>query len=227
MLFYVVLPIAILLFGLGYIGKKYNKTDWGNWFTNQVDGWLRFYCLYFHRLGSAKIELPSERSIIIAANHVSALDPFLIIAATDRPIRFMIAKEEYNKPLLRWLFKAAGCIPIDRAGRVDGAFRVALRAIKAGEIVALFPQGGIHSEETPRPRIKQGIVKLSQFSEREILPIRIIGVGAPGTFIKSFFCRGKVSFRVHRPIPSSASQSSQFKKSFADWLMGKVDKIQC
>ncbi|MGB0496517.1 MAG: lysophospholipid acyltransferase family protein, partial [Kangiellaceae bacterium] len=143
------------------------------------------------------MNIPNDKKVVIASNHISSLDPFLLIAAANRPLRFMIAKEEYNKPVLNRIFKAAGCIPVDRGGRVDGAFKSAMRAINKGEIVTIFPQGGIHSIETPRKIIKPGIMRLSQLTNSYILPVRITGVKAPGSMVRCLIYRGDVNFEVH------------------------------
>jgi 1-acyl-sn-glycerol-3-phosphate acyltransferase len=66
----------------------------------------------------------------------------LIVAACRKPIRFMIAKEEYERFGLQWLFRAAGCIPVARSGRVEIAFRATLAALNNAEVVVLFPKDG-------------------------------------------------------------------------------------
>ncbi len=207
------------------IGKKYNGADWGHPATNILDGWLRFYVKKYQRQGDLTIELPDNLPLIIAANHISSIDPFLLIAATNRPIRFMIAKEEYEKPILNWMFKAAGCIPVDRGGRVEGAFRSAMRAIKAGELVSIFPQGGIHCHENPRPRIKPGIIKLSALTQCSILPVRIKGISAPGTMVACILKRGNIDFDIAPIIGPQEVQSDTFRESMSQWLIGNSDQL--
>jgi len=221
--------ITIILGGfivyLLILGKRNNQADWGHWATNILDGLIRVYCRRFHRQGQQKIDIPDEPHVLLAPNHISGIDPFLLITATTRPIRFMIAKEEYEKPVLNWMFKAAGCIPVDRGGRVEKPFRSALRAIQAGELVSLFPQGGIHRHDLPRERIKPGIIKLSQLSNCHILPVRINGIGAPGTVAASVFTRSRISFDTHSPISPQEAQKPEFREAMANWLLGRCDNI--
>jgi len=217
--------IAVLFAGIIIIGNRYNGANWGHPGTNILDGWMRLYCKKFHRQGDFKIELPESKGLILAANHISSIDPFLLIAATNKPIRFMIAKEEYQKPYLNWMFKAAGCIPVDRGGRVEGAFRSALRAIEAGETVAIFPQGGIHSDSTPRHRIKPGIIKLSHMSGCDILPVRIKGVSVIGTMVRCLIFRGRITFDVSSVVSSKQAQTKEFRQSISDWMVGDTDEI--
>ena len=225
-IFLIVTSFILLLIGwLFWLGKRNSQADWGHWATNSLDGLLRIYCRLYHRQGVQKLAIPQEPHVLLAANHISGIDPFVLIAATDRPIRFMIAKEEYEKPLLNWMFKAAGCIPVDRSGRVEKAFRSALRAIQAGELVALFPQGGIHRHDLPRERIKPGIIKLSQLSQCHILPVRINGVTAPGTVALSVIKRSHISFDQHEPISPERALTPEFRESMANWLLGKTESI--
>ncbi len=210
-----------------YIGRQYNNTDWGHPLTNILDGLVRFYCQRYHRQWDYKIDIPKDKKILLASNHISALDPLLLVAATDRPIRFMIAKEEYEKPILNRLFKAAGCIPVDRGGRVEGAFRSAIRAIEKGEIVAIFPQGGIHSKKTPREIIKPGIMRLSKLTGCDILPVLISGVAAPGSMVSCLILRGDVEFDVHPLLSPKEVQMPNFRDEMSQWLLGKSKTIEC
>ncbi len=217
--------IAGLFLFIIVIGKKYNGADWDHYFINVLDGWIRIYCQKFHRQENQRFQLPENKKLIIASNHESSIDPFLLITATNKPIRFMIAEEEYHRPILHWMFKAAGCIPVNRSGRVDVAFKETLRVINTGELVGIFPQGGIHSADTPKPRIKPGIIKLSELSGCDIFPVRIKGISAPGTMFKCIIKRGHIQFDVNQPITSEQAQNKTFKQGIADWFIGKTDTI--
>lgn len=220
-LFYILSMLLVIFSLIIIIGKKYNDVDWGHPVANVLDGWFRLYCKKFHRLGNQHFKAPKDQKLILVANHLSAIDPFILIAATDRPIRFMIAKEEYQKPVLNWMFKVAGCIPVDRGGRVDGAFRSAIRAVNAGELVALFPQGGIHSEETPRAKIKLGIIRLCKMSNSSILPVRIRGISAPGTMIACLYKRSRIELDVEDLVPPDLVAKSEFRNEISDWFIEK------
>ncbi len=225
LILFIVIVLVLTLIVIIYIGLKYNGANWGHPVANVLDGWLRIYCKKFHRLGQQTIQLPEKANCILAANHLSSLDPFLIIAALDRPVRFMIAKEEYEKPILKYMFKAAGCIPVDRSGRVEAAFRTAMRTIHSGELVALFPQGGIHSKETPRERIKPGVVRLSQLTKSQVLPVRIRGLSAPGTMVQCLIKRSHAQLDVEPLIPASVMADEEFKQTFAEWLLERREHL--
>lgn len=171
---------------------KASRAQWNGRYINWIDGAVRLLCRYVHRLPKTTIPLPATGPAIVVANHVSGLDPFLLISASCRPLRFLIAREEYERPLLHWLFKAAGCIPVDRSGKPELALRQALKALEQGEVIALFPHGKIHLDKDPPRKIKGGVAKLSAWTQTPIFPVRIDGVGREGSIIMAVFSPSKV-----------------------------------
>lgn len=189
MILYIFLSLFISVLILFFLGHKAHVADWGNPFINIIDGWVRLYCRYFHHFIYQPIPVSTSSTakipVLLASNHLSGLDPFLLVAACSRPIRFMIAQEEYQRFGLQWLFRAAGCIPVVRSGRVETAFRASLKALAEGEVVALFPEGGIHQAEKPPKRLKAGIVKLAKLAQLPIIAIQVDGMRAQGQTLPS------------------------------------------
>lgn len=163
-----------------YIGITASAVDWGGRRINWIDGFGRLLCKYLHRLPDDKIPLPETGGALVVANHMSGLDPFLLLAACKRPIRFLIAREEYERPILNWLFKASGCIPVERSGKAEFALRQALKALQEGEVLAVFPHGKIHLDSDPPRKLKGGVTRLAAWSGVPIFPVRIDGVGGEG-----------------------------------------------
>lgn len=130
-------------------GEAPHQVNWGGRWINRIDGWLRLFCRHYHRLPGNALHLPGRGGAIVVANYVSGLDPLLLIAASRRPLRFLIARERYERFGLTWLFRLGGCIAEDRVVRPQRALREALRALRAGEVVTLFPHGAIHADATP------------------------------------------------------------------------------
>ena len=195
--------LAALLWGLWRLNRAVRRaarTDWGRPWLNWLDGFNRLFCQRFHRMPDTRLALPEQGPAVVAANHVSGLDPLLLIAAADRPLRFIIAREQYIRPCLHWLFRAVGCIPVDRTGRPERAMREALAALRAGEVVAIFPQGRIQlPDEPPRP-LKGGVARLALALDCPIAPVRITGVRGAGQVLWSVFRRSRVRLEVHPPL---------------------------
>ena len=194
---YIILVVMIVMLLILFSGHKAHVADWGNPFLNVIDGWVRLYCRHYHHFIYETIPVStSSKPALLASNHLSGLDPFLLVAACPRPIRFMIAKEEYQRFGLQWLFRAAGCIPVERSGRVETAFRATLKALADGEVVALFPEGGIHKPDKPPRRLKAGIVKLAKMTKLAIIPIQVEGMRAQGHTLMALFLPGQCRLTV-------------------------------
>lgn len=174
---FAVIAIVIIFILIGY---KANVADWNHFMLNVIDGWIRIYCRHFHHFIYQPIPVSDNGPTLLACNHLSGLDPFLIVAACQHPIRFMIAQEEYERFGVQWLFSAAGCIPVMRSGRVETAFRSTLTALHNNEVVALFPEGGINRTGRPLRKLKPGIIKLSKMANVPITALRVEGMHGQG-----------------------------------------------
>ena len=214
------LLISIVLFvsSLIYVGMRANEADWGSIRSNIFDGLLRLFCRRYHRLQSETIPLPAEGPAIIASNHISGLDPFLIFASAKRPVHFMIAANQYYRFGMTWLFKLGGCIPIDMDGRSDAAIRAALKALEEGKVIALFPQGGIHREHQPRNRLKRGVHKLAELSGAPVFPVHISNVRGAGYVGKSVILRGEARLESFSPIECAAMDHHACLAELAHYL---------
>jgi 1-acyl-sn-glycerol-3-phosphate acyltransferase len=170
--------------------KAANQADWGGRWLNRLDGLNRLFCRHFHRLRCTPIPLPSQGGALVASNHVSGLDPLLLIAAARRPLRFIIAQEQYQRFGLNWLYRAIGCIPVERDRQPELALRQALRALQRGEVVALFPHGRIHLDGDPPRKLKGGVASLAQMTGSPIYPVYLEGIRGQGHVLKAVLQRG-------------------------------------
>jgi 1-acyl-sn-glycerol-3-phosphate acyltransferase len=167
------------------------RADWGRGWLNTLDGLNRIFCRRFHRLRATHLSLPKHGPALVVANHVSGLDPLLLIAASQRPLRFIIAREQYERFGLHWLLRAVGCIPLDRAASPHRALAAARHALQHGEVVALFPHGRIHLDHEGPARIKPGILHLAKLSGAPVYPLRIDGVRGAGRTVSAVFQRSR------------------------------------
>ena len=206
-MFWFLILFFVVSIGLVVVGQKATEVDWGGKRINWVDGLNRILCRYVHGLDDKnKILLPVTGPAIVVANHISGLDPFLLVAACKRPLRFLIAREEFERPLLNWLFRASGCIPVDRTGRPEKALREALRALQEGEVVALFPHGRILLDKELPHKIKGGVARLAIWSEATIYPVRIDGVGGEGHVALAPIIPSKVTLSMGTPLQCEATE---------------------
>jgi 1-acyl-sn-glycerol-3-phosphate acyltransferase len=102
--------------------------------------------------------LPREGGFVLSANHSSNLDPWPLGLPLypDRQLRFMAKAEMYTPPL-KWILEPAGAFPVRRGMGDEEAIRKAVELAKAGEVVAIFPEGtrrnkGVVKKHKARPR---------------------------------------------------------------------------
>lgn len=198
-----------------------NVADWGGHWLNRLDGLNRIFCRRFHRFRPEPIPLPEHGAALVVANHISGLDPLLLAAACRRPLRFLIAREQYERYGLRWLFRAVGCIPVDRAGRPERAFRDALEALRRGEVVAIFPHGRIHLEDDLSRPLKSGVVRLAYLTESPIFPARIEGVRGKGRIVRAVVLRSHARLYSFPPLVCGKDATEACLQRLGRLLAGK------
>jgi 1-acyl-sn-glycerol-3-phosphate acyltransferase len=107
--------------------------------------------------------IPSTGAAILACNHVSFVDAVLLMAASPRPIVFVMDHRIFKFPVLGWFFKLAKAIPIaskkEDPAAYEAAFAAAGKVLKEGDMLAIFPEGGITRDGTLQ-EFKGGIMKI-------------------------------------------------------------------
>ncbi|MEL7155622.1 MAG: lysophospholipid acyltransferase family protein, partial [Actinomycetota bacterium] len=124
---------------------------------------------------------PEAGSALIAANHRSYLDPLVVGflgARIDRPVRFLAKKEVTDAPVTGPIATALGAIRVDRGGDTTAAFAQAETALRAGELLAIFPQGTIpRGRQFFEPELagRHGAVRLAAQSGSPLVPVGLWG----------------------------------------------------
>ena len=119
--------------------------------------------------------VPATGGALLVPNHVSFLDALFLLAATDRPIRFVVEQFWYEKPYLKPFLKALGSIPISAAGGprvVLRALRDAGQALDDGEVVCLFAEGEISRMGSTLP-FRRGLKRIVRKRNAPIVPVHL------------------------------------------------------
>jgi 1-acyl-sn-glycerol-3-phosphate acyltransferase len=118
--------------------------------------------------------IPREGPVILAANHVSNVDPVLIGAfltpRLGRRINWLGKKEMFDWPFVGYLARNGGVVPVDRDGADVEAFRVARRILDAGHVLMVFPEG-TRSPTGELQQPKDGLAMLALRADPTIVPI--------------------------------------------------------
>lgn len=181
-----VLLILVVIYRLWCHLEKYNKVDYGNKQLNRLMGLNQILCRKYHRLGDDFwLDIPEKGGCIIAANHQSGMDPAVLVAVCKRRVRFLATDYYCSMPVVRRMLKTAGCIPVYRNKDNKLALQKAIEALKNGEVIGIFPFGGIHVPTKEEPRLRSGVAVLSKLANVPIYPVFIGGV-AKFSFNKIF-----------------------------------------
>ena len=132
-------------------------------------------CIYRFKVRGDE-NIPIRGAAILVCNHVSFVDAVLLMAASPRPVRFIMDHEIFKIPVLGWFFKLAKAIPI-APQRVDAvsyeqAFAQARAALADGELLCIFPEGGI-TRDGELGEFKAGVMKLLQTSPVPVVPMAL------------------------------------------------------
>lgn len=156
--------------------------------------WLLSHSMY--RVEHRNLDLiPDEGAALLVCNHVSFVDALLIGGAVRRPIRFVMYYKIYNLPVLNFIFRTAGTIPI--AGRnedlliYDQAFKKVAEYLKDGELVCIFPEGKLTSDGEIN-EFKGGLSRILQETPVPVIPLALQGLWG------SFFSRDPNKGIFHR-----------------------------
>jgi 1-acyl-sn-glycerol-3-phosphate acyltransferase len=144
--------------------------------------------------------VPATGAVILAGNHPSYLDPVLVALPVNRVIRFMAWDALFKIPLLGQLIKMLGAFPVDIArGKGEAAYREALRVLKDGEALGIFPEGK-RSERGPMGELKMGTARLALETNAPIVPITIGGASRAWPKYRLLPKPAKIVVRYHKPV---------------------------
>ena len=163
--------------------------------------WVASRFIYrFQVRGDAHI--PATGAAILACNHVSFVDAVLLMAASPRPIRFLMDHRIFQVPVLGWLFRLAKAIPVapqkEDPQAYQAAFDAAAQVLREGDLLAIFPEGGITRDGQLQP-FKGGIVKILERAQMEGVQAPVVPMALTDLW-GSFFSRIERGQAMVRPF---------------------------
>ncbi|HEX4233495.1 MAG TPA: MFS transporter [Caldimonas sp.] len=160
--------------------------------------------------------IPIEGAAILVSNHVSFIDPVLLMAASPRPIRFIMDHAIFRTPVLGWFFKLAKAIPIAPqkadARTYEQAFARAKEVLDSGDLLCIFPEGAI-SRDGELAEFKGGVMRLLATNPVPVVPVALQNLWGSffsrvdGNAMTKPFRRGlfsQVGLVAGDPVPAAA-----------------------
>jgi 1-acyl-sn-glycerol-3-phosphate acyltransferase len=135
---------------------------------------LPFFLVYFRLARIGREHLPRTGPVLLAANHRSFLDPFVIGALTRRPVYYMAKRELFEKRWQAWLLNCLGAFPVDRGAGDKHAMDTARAILQRGDCVVIFPEG-TRTRSGPLGPPRRGVGRLALETGVPVVPIAVIG----------------------------------------------------
>lgn len=137
--------------------------------------WVLTRCVYRLRLQGSE-HIPASGAAVLVCNHVSFVDAVVLTAASPRPIRFIMDHRIFAIPVLGALFRLAKAIPVaprsEDAATYERAFAEAAAVLREGDLLAVFPEGGITRDGT-LGEFKGGVMKILQGHPAPVVPMAL------------------------------------------------------
>ncbi len=194
--------------------------------------WLLIHSIYrVNKEGLDKI--PDEGAVVLAANHVSFVDPLIIGGCVRRPVRFVMYYKIYLIPILNFVFRTARAIPI--AGRSEDpemyerAFREMEQAVIDGDVLCIFPEGQI-TYDGELNEFRPGLEKLLDVQPAPVIPVALRGLwgsmfsrkGGPALqkLPRKLFAR--IDMVLDDPIPAEQVTASSLQRKVLEMRGDKL-----
>lgn len=180
---------------------------------------------------------PPESGALIVANHRSPIDPMVLWQNNHlaeptrqvRPISFLMAREFYENRWLNWFYRAMRSIPVTRDGSDHGAVRDALHHLKDGDLVGLFPEGGINKGPPGIKSANPGVAFLALNGRAPVYPVYIAGAPARDSLVRAVFVPSRVRLIAGEPIDLSAyrgrPKNQELLREVTDLVMNAVAEL--
>ncbi|MCL3818655.1 lysophospholipid acyltransferase family protein [Aeromicrobium wangtongii] len=128
-----------------------------------------------HERGQSKV--PTSGPVILASNHIGWLDGPLLVATAPRPVHAMVKEEEFAGRT-GWLLRLVAQIKVSRGRNDTGAVREAVRSLRAGQCVLIYPESRRGDGEFKQ--FKNGVTYLALVTGAPVVPVAIFGTRQRG-----------------------------------------------
>ena len=112
--------------------------------------------------------------MILASNHRSFLDPFVLGCCVRRPIYFVAKEELFKHPLAGWFLNCLGAFPLRRGASDEESVKTSLRLLERGQVVVIFPEGTRVTRGSLRPP-RRGVGRMALESGGPVVPVAVSG----------------------------------------------------
>src|ERR1051325_10472773 len=148
--------------------------------------------------------IPRTGGLLVVSNHISLFDPPILGSFLPRPVYWLAMRELFQHWLLGPLAHCLRCLPVDRQKGDARAVRNAVRHLRAGDCVVIFPEGGIRAGDRSalhgNGEFKEGAALIALLAHVPILPVVLQGTRAAYDWRNWFFRRPTITIQFGEPF---------------------------
>jgi len=183
--------------------------------------WILIHTIYRVRV-SGEDNIPEEGAVIIAANHVSFVDPLILGGMIRRPVRFVMHHSIFKIPVLNFIFRTGKAIPIatrdDDPAILEAAYNQINQVMRDNDVLGIFPEGSITRDGEIQP-FKTGVCKITAEHGVPVVPIALCNLWGSMFSRRDHFWQRRpyklwanIEMRVGEPIPAEELTADRLQR---------------
>ncbi len=184
-----------------------------------------FYKILFCSEVKGEHNIPESGGVIIASNHLSYLDPPLIGISMKRQTYFMSKESLFKNPLIGWFVRSFS-IPVDRESPKPSTIKNAVKLLKNGKVLVLFPEGG-RSKDGDIGGGKRGVAVIAAMSKAPVVPALIEGTDRALPKGAKFIRPSKVRITFGPPLEIKTDESTRdYQHRLTEEIMERIRQLK-
>jgi acyl-[acyl-carrier-protein]-phospholipid O-acyltransferase / long-chain-fatty-acid--[acyl-carrier-protein] ligase len=179
---------------------------------------------FFYQLQTfGEDRVPAKGGVLMLPNHISYMDAIILSTAFRRPVRFVIWEPLYRIKQVTWLLKLFGTVPISPE-RAKDAVRSVVEALKAGELVCMFPEGQL-TRHGMLNEMQRGFELMARKAGVPVLPVHEEGMWGSVYSFEDGGCFRKLPRRIRRSVSVWVGELKSPREATAPWLREELLRL--
>ena len=167
---------------------------------------------------------PQSGGVLYISNHQSFLDPVLTTCMLQRPGNYMARHSLFRNPVFAWLIRSLNAFPVHRATADSAALKEAMRRLKAGAQVVVFPEGTRTRDGRIGPLLP-GVSLLAQRAADWVVPVVVDGAFEAWPRTQALPGPGRIVVQYGRPISQAEARAIK-SRDLPEYIRGQMIAIQ-
>lgn len=186
---------------------------------------LIFYTIFLRLKVYGAENVPAQGGLIVAANHLSFLDPPLVGASLKRRATYLAKRGLFSHPLLG-KFVSTFSLPVDRDAPKPSTIKEAVRRLRSGELIVMFPEGTRQAGKN-EPDAKRGVALMASLSDVPVVPVLIEGTDKALPRGSKLVRPARVAVTFGLPLVRGGSEGQQeYQQRIAATIMEEIKKLK-